>query len=90
MNREDTKKAVAVMQAWLDGAEIQYRDRLYQEREFKGVAGTPLWSWSNNEYRIKPSPREFWVNTEEWILNEKHESPLDMTGWILCREVCDD
>ena len=65
MNREETEAAIEVMQAWLDGAEIE-------ERQADG-GGWGEWSdrplteegWyfnCENENRIKPKPREFWIN----------------------------
>lgn len=62
MNKEETKSAIAVMQAWLDGKEIQgYRGWLDIERN------TPIWGdlkdkencnwdWSSGRYRVKPEP----------------------------------
>ena len=52
MNRDETKKAVAVMQAYVDGAEIEYNAPGYGE--WRIVAGKPFWSWSQNQYRVKP------------------------------------
>ena len=59
MNREETKKAIEVMQAWLDVKPLQV----------KGISGwhdvESTWSPPKTltcEYRIKPKPREFWVS----------------------------
>jgi hypothetical protein len=60
VNREETKKAIEVMQAFVDGAEI--------EAQYHGNSGwsiidhyDPPWNWRDIKYRIKPQPREWWV-----------------------------
>jgi hypothetical protein len=50
MNIEQTKEAIRVMQAFVDGKEIQII--------YAGVwrlASTPRWGWDDTEYRIKPT-----------------------------------
>ena len=59
MNREDTKKAIEVMQAYVDGAEIAVR---YFGFCNDAPDAEPLFNWDAAEYRIKPKPREFWIN----------------------------
>lgn len=47
-----TEEKIEVMQAFLDGKEIQHADKR------SGVwmsARNPSWNWADNEYRIKPS-----------------------------------
>lgn len=54
MNIEQTIEAIRVMQAYVDGKEV----------EVKGVltgsvwmpAGVPYWNWQMIDYRIKPAP----------------------------------
>jgi len=53
MNKEQTKEAIKVMQAFVDGKEVEYKSR--------GIEGwdpiiTPTWNWLNCEYRIKLTP----------------------------------
>ena len=57
MNREDTKKAIKVMQAYVDGADIECQCGS-QWTELTGSA-EPIFNWSAADYRIKPKPREF-------------------------------
>jgi len=57
MTKDETREAIKVMQAYVDGAEI----------EMKLSSGwiqatTPFWDWSNTEWRIKKTPRTFWVD----------------------------
>jgi hypothetical protein len=51
MTREQTIEAIRIMQAYVDGKEIQ--------TIYAGVwrlASTPRWDWDDTEYRIKPTP----------------------------------
>ena len=79
MNREDTKHAIAVMQAFVDGAEIEFGFGPQALR-------SPAWDWSSdkNMYRIKPMPRESWVM--QYYLHE-HVDACDHSGCIKVREV---
>src|SRR5579872_84358 len=48
----NTKDKIAVMQAYLDGKEIEFKtpdDPDWRKHEIE-----PQWDWSNNDYRIKP------------------------------------
>jgi len=56
---EETKAAIEVMQAYADGAEVEFR-----RKSIGGIWDTcsPCWNWDTLEYRIKPKPREIWVN----------------------------
>jgi hypothetical protein len=51
MNIEQTKEAIKVMQAWVDGKELEVREVDEWRRTF-----IPLWQWHTNDYRIKPTP----------------------------------
>jgi len=62
MNREKTRKAIEVMQAYLDGKEIQSCDGI--EDAWADITN-PVWSWFEYRYRIKPEPREFWVDVDD-------------------------
>jgi len=57
MNREETKKAIEVMQAYVDGKVVEYFafDAWFPVNQ-------PGWSFNDTKYRIKPEPREYWVN----------------------------
>ena len=88
MNREDTKKAIEVMQAFVDGEAIEYR--LVEGEPWLNWAG-PNWDWVRYEFRIKPNPREFQVFP--YIVSDslKFAADTDMdepwTGAIKVREV---
>lgn len=66
MNREETHAAIEVMQAWFENKPIQIRDNGSNKwrpigTEYQG-ASQPSWDWSSATYRIKPKPREFWLD----------------------------
>jgi hypothetical protein len=51
MTKEQTKEAIRVMQAFVDGKEVQ--------TVYNGIwslAPAPRWGWDDTEYRIKPTP----------------------------------
>lgn len=50
---KQTKKQIEVMQAFIDGKEIELKKR-FQSDNYK-KANTPNWDFLNFEYRIKPS-----------------------------------
>jgi hypothetical protein len=61
MDTEETKEAVAIMLAYIDGKAIEYRSEgspLWKETK------RPAWDFHGNEYRIKPDPweGEIWVH----------------------------
>jgi len=57
-----TPEKIAVMQAFLDGETIQCRK--HGSKKNWGVVRNPdpSWNWKDTDYRIKPEPREFWLN----------------------------
>jgi len=57
MSREETKRAIKVMQAYVDGEDIQIEK--YPDVWIDQVS--PVWDWDFN-YRVKPEPRTIWVN----------------------------
>jgi len=65
------KEKIEVMQAALDGKEIEYRNYPYDNRH-KWTSydlSTIVWNWPSVDYRIKPEPMELWVN----VYDEKTE-----------------
>ena len=53
MNIEQTKEAIRVMQAFVDGKELEWNYRGIERWE---TIISPKWNWIDNEYRIKPTP----------------------------------
>ena len=87
MNREDTKKAIEVMQAFVDGAEIESR----QANGHSTWGGSQkTWSWNQFDYRIKPMPREWWLNAhtnECYVTAECAEKFAGIAKIVKVREV---
>ena len=54
MTKEETKQAIAVMQHYVDGGEVEVRSQIggkwMQSCE-------PIWNWEECKYRIKPKPQ---------------------------------
>ena len=51
MNIEQTKEAIKVMQAFVDGKELQVLDPVGKWES----ANSPRWGWDDTQYRIKPT-----------------------------------
>jgi len=60
MNKEETKQAREVMQAFEGGAEIESKAERREGAWF--YADDPCWDWVDYNYRIKPEPLVLWVN----------------------------
>jgi len=51
LKQELTSHMISVMQAWMDGKEIEYRlSSFYPDWR---ATDTPAWNWADAEYRIK-------------------------------------
>ena len=64
MNREETKAAIAVMQAWLEGKTVQCSEKAYAPN-WIDVGSGALWNFFACDYRIAPEPR-----LRPWKLDE--------------------
>jgi len=68
VNIEQTKEAIRIMQAYVDGKELQTM--------YGGVwcpTNIPRWNWDNTEYRIKPTP-----TLRPWTADE-----VPLGAWVL-------
>lgn len=77
MDRKETAERIKIMQAFVDGKQIEFKDSVGRWCEAKN----PLWNWdSGRKYRIKPEPkyRPFKDAVECWQEMQKHQ-PF---GWI--------
>jgi len=71
MTREQAKKLIPIMQAWVDGKTVQYRrtvnddDKIIKPDEWHSVVDNDpravMWDGSDIQWRIKPEPRDFWI-----------------------------
>ena len=93
MNIEETKEAIRVMQAYVDGKEVQVKGLL----SVWMPAGEPGWNWQLMEYRIKPTaklrpwtadevPLGAWmrnksVQYDRWIIVHLQYSSLNREDW---------
>jgi len=55
MNIEQTKEAIKVMQAFVDGKEVEVKGMLAGSVWMP--AGAPCWNWQMMEYHIKPTAK---------------------------------
>lgn len=77
MDRKETAERIKIMQAFVDGKQIEFKDSVGRWCEAKN----PLWNWdSGRKYRIKPESKYHpFLNAEEcWQEMKKHE-PF---GWV--------
>lgn len=84
MNKEQTKKAIEVMQAFVDGKTIQFRPINRVEWSELELHSSIIWNWHNIDYRIKPEPnvRPYKDREECWNDMQKHQ-PF---GWIKIKD----
>jgi hypothetical protein len=52
MTKEQTKEAIRIMQAFVDGKEVEYQI----STGHWVTAMTPSWNWPYTQFRIKPTP----------------------------------
>ena len=84
MNKEQTKKAIEVMQAFVDGKTIQFRPINRVEWSDMELYSSIIWNWHNIEYRIKPESKIRPYKDREECCNDmlKHE-PF---GWVKVKD----
>jgi hypothetical protein len=79
MNIEQTKEAIKVMQAFVDGKEVEH---WYYEMWVK--IHVPRWDWVNTEYRIKPTAKLRPWTADEVPLGAWMRKKQDLTcRWLL-------
>jgi hypothetical protein len=63
MTIEETKEAIKVMQAFVDGKKIRASSRLRPKPIWFDLEPTDkfVWDWNQCVYEIKPEPKEFWL-----------------------------
>lgn len=67
MNREQAKKLLPIIQAWVNGKVIQYRHRSENQDwhdsndQAVGYSESIQFQWTTYEFRIKPETIEKWV-----------------------------
>ena len=76
MTPEQTIEAIRVMQAFVDGKEVEYK----RHDKFWMLTTLPLWNWNSIEYRIKPTPA-----LRSWTADE-----VPLGAWMRFKKVIDD
>ena len=60
---EEYQRRIKVMEAYENGERlVELKVLKTKDRWSLLVTSPPAWDWANNDYRIKPKPREFWLN----------------------------
>ena len=70
MNIEETKAAIRIMQAYVDGKEVE---SLYGGKW--ALACIPRWDWDDTDYRIKPT-----ATLRPWTADE-----VPLGAWMRCK-----
>ena len=76
MTRDETIEAIRVMQAFVDGKEVEYErpDGIWT------IINNPCWNWNSQDYRIKPT-----ATLRPWTADE-----VPLGAWIRFKKVIDD
>ena len=85
MTREQTKEAIRIMQAFVDGKEVDVRRLL--DGSVWMPAGAPCWDWLNGNYRIKPTATlRPWTADEvplgAWMRFKRNPQDRVLLGWV--------
>jgi hypothetical protein len=76
MTREKAREAAAVMQAYVDGEEVQYSPKRGKGSSFWTTTDKPLWNWEHYDYRIKPAK-----TLRPWTADE-----VPLGAWLRSKE----
>ena len=82
MTPEQTIEAIRVMQAYVDGKEVEYEhpDGIWM------LTTTPCWNWNSGEYRIKPAAKLRPWTADEVPLGAWGRNPqYPKTRWLIDR-----
>ena len=83
MTREQTIEAILIMQAYVDGKEVEYE----HPNGIWMLTPTPCWNWNSGEYRIKPTPVfRPWTADEvplgAWMRFKRNPQDRVLLGWV--------
>ena len=83
MNIEQTKEAIRVMQAYVDGNEVEFK---WGSMDWNST-DKPEWNWSAYDYRIKPTAKlRPWTADEvplgAWIRFNDKPQDRHLLGWV--------
>ena len=84
MTREQTIEAIRIMQAYVDGKEVEYLGKKWDSKElFKQdwcYTHSPLWNWEHYDYRIKST-----ATLRSWTADE-----VPLGAWIRYKRALHD
>jgi hypothetical protein len=87
MNIEQTKEAIRIMQAFVDGKEVE----AFSPNKKWGRTPAPRWGWDDTEYRIKPTAKLRPWTADEMPLGAQMRSKLDPSRrWLACNTGTDN
>ena len=72
------REKIEVMEAFERGEYVEVRTDKTVAGPW-GVAIDPLWDWNNNDYRIKPKPKQV-VAIAKWLVESAFEGYLIIEG----------
>ena len=86
-----TEEKIKVMQAYVDGKQIQTRSNLIKNSLFKSdwvdMSIEPSWDWVINDYRIKPEPKKPtyrpYKDTDEMIADFKERFEVNVPPYAM-------
>ena len=82
MTREQTIESIRIMQAYVDGKEVEYErpDGIWT------IINNPCWNWNSQEYRIKPTATlRPWTADEVPLGMQARNSKYPKTRWLIDR-----
>ena len=87
MTKDETREAIKVMEAYVEGTGIE-KTSVRTMQEWRTVTNV-VWNWFDYHYRIKKTPRTFWVyplrpTSDKWGVT-KNDCGLE--GQIKVQEV---
>jgi len=83
MNIEQTKEAIRVMQAYVDGKEVEFK---WGSMDWNST-DKPEWNWSAYDYRIKPTAKLLpWTADEvplgAWMRSKHNPQDRMLIHWV--------
>lgn len=91
MTREETRAAIMIMEAYLDGYEIQHRIKKCDSRSVLKPdwcdTDAPCWDFDGYDYRIKPTANlRPWTADEvplgAWMRFKRNPQDRVLLGWV--------
>ena len=79
MTREEGKELLPIIQAWIEGKEIQFKTRSCKWVDIEENEGLSF-VYPSSDYRIKPEPKYRPFKNQEECWNEMHEHTN--FGWL--------